>query len=319
MSNKTKIELDSDSDISKKPKKVNAKIKFIEEKNVKNVLIEESDNNVVKKVKQVKKIELNKNSITKEAIIKLFEENVKGKKYINGKDDHDGGEGQWLEKLMNLAPNSKNAPDIGGYEMKKESKKISFGDWSGEYLFSAKRKSLTEINKKDIHVSKEDFCKYFGNKNEEKEDRYSWSGSCVPKYGEWNECGQKLKIDDDKNIISLYSYEKDKRKNKTTTQFKYSGEICIAIWKNTKMKKHVESKFNQKGFFICKKNKNDEYEQICFGPKIDYDLFIEKIKTKDIFFDSGMYHDSEKPNNRLYSQWRASKKFWDDLLIQEDV
>lgn len=66
------------------------------------------------------------------------------------------------------------------------------------------------------------------------------------------------------------------------------------------MENHINSKFNQNGFFICKKNKNMIYDKICFGPPITYDLFIEKIKSSDIFFDSGMYYDSVKPNERLY-------------------
>lgn len=110
---------------------------------------------------------------------------------------------------MNLKPNSNNTPDLYGYEMKKDSKKISFGDWSGEYLFSQKRENLKKINKEDIILSKEEFIKIFGNKTKDKENRYSWSGSCVPKYEKWNDYGQILKIDNDKNIIALYSYDKD--------------------------------------------------------------------------------------------------------------
>jgi hypothetical protein len=49
--------------------------------------------------------------------------NVKDKEFIKMHEGHDGEEGQWLEKLMNLKLNSNNAPDIGGYEMKKNSKK----------------------------------------------------------------------------------------------------------------------------------------------------------------------------------------------------
>ena len=41
------------------------------------------------------------------------------------------------------------------------------------------------------------------------------------------------------------------------------------------------------------------------------------MKTGDIFFDSGMYFDSDKPNNRLYSHWRASQNFWNNLLIEK--
>lgn len=84
---------------------------------------------------------------------------------------------------MGLTLNSNNLPDIGGYEMKKDSKKISFGDWSAEYLFSAKNILIKKINKDDLVMTREEFIKTFGNKNDEKNGRYSWSGSCIPKYG----------------------------------------------------------------------------------------------------------------------------------------
>lgn len=263
------------------------------------------------------KEKFNTDKITKKEIIDLFNKNIKGHKFNKTEKSHDGEEGHWLEKLMNLKPNASNTPDLGGYEMKKDSKKISFGDWSAEeYLFSTKRNILKKINKEDIELTKEDFIKIFGNKTKDKENRYSWSGSCVPKYGKWNDCGQKLTIDEEKNIIALYSYDKDKRKQNQNEKLKRK-EICVAVWSNKKMEKHVNSKFNQKGFFICKKNKNMIYDKICFGHPITYDLFIEKIKTGDIFFDSGMYFDSNKPNTRLYSQWRASQNFWNNLLIEE--
>ena len=43
------------------------------------------------------------------------------------------------------------------------------------------------------------------------------------------------------------------------------------------MKKHIDNKFNQKGFFICKKIGNT-YEQICFGKPFTFKYFIESIK-----------------------------------------
>ena len=228
---------------------------------------------------------------------------------------HRGAEGHWLEKNMNITLNSNNLPDIGGYEMKKYGNIISFGDWSAEYLFSKNRDIIQNINKEDIVLTKEEFIKTFGNRNKGKDDRYSWSGKCIPKYGEWNDCGQKLSIDKNNNILALYSYEYDKRENKND-KWK-DKEICIAVWSKEKMGKFVNSKFNQKGFFICKKNKEGIYDKICFGPPINFELFIDKIKSGDIYFDSGMYHDTNKPNDRLYSQWRASKKFWDILLTEE--
>ena len=80
----------------------------------------------------------------KKIIINLFKDNVKGveikiDKKLNLK--HCGKEGYWLEEKMRIKNNSKNQPDIYGYEMKKESlKKISLGDYSAsEYLFSKKK------------------------------------------------------------------------------------------------------------------------------------------------------------------------------------
>jgi len=219
---------------------------------------------------------------------------------------------------MDIKPNSNNTPDIGGFEMKKFSTKISFGDWSADYLFSVKNKKklINKINNFEINITKEIFIKSFGNKTKEKNNRYSWSGSCVPKYGELNNCGQSLKIDDDENILAMYSYKHDKRENKLTSEWN-NKEICIAVWSKDKMENFVNKKFNQKGFFLCKKDKNDIYNKICFGSPITFQLFIEKVKSGDIFFDSGMYHDTDKPNNRLYSQWRASSKFWNNLIIEE--
>lgn len=301
------IDLNNIEKLYDEKNKVENEIKILQQrlKKIEILINEKSKNKIVNE------------TITKEQIICLFKENIKDKKYIKNNNDHDGSEGHWLEKMMNLSLNSNNMPDIGGYEMKKNSKKISFGDWSAtEYLFSSKTKFLDDFNKEKITMTREEFIKYFGNKNEEKDNRYSWSGACVPKYNKWNECGQKLNIDNDNNILAMYSHEKDKREHKNNKKMK-EKIICIAMWECQKMEKHVNSKFNKKGFFICKKNKNEEYDKICFGPAIDYKLFIEKIKTGDIFFDSGMYYDIDKPNSRLYSQWRASQKFWNDLITEE--
>lgn len=226
--------------------KMNKETEKVKNKHLLDNISQSSDNKT--------KTKNNSDKITKEKIVELFLKNIKGNKFDKTLKSHDGEEGHWLEKLMNIKPNARNTSDLGGYEMKKHSKKISFGDWSAEYLFSTKRDVIKKINKEDIILSKEEFIKTFGNKTKDKENRYSWSGSCVPKYGRWNECGQTLKIDKDNNIIALYSYEKDIRKQNKNDNDKLKGKkICIAVWSNKKMEKHVNSKFNQKGFFICKK------------------------------------------------------------------
>ena len=80
----------------------------------------ELDNNKIKLDNN--KIELDNNKIK---IIKLFNENIKGKKcnLIDYNIKHCGKEGHWLEKQMNIKNNSKNDADLFGYEIKKDLKK----------------------------------------------------------------------------------------------------------------------------------------------------------------------------------------------------
>ena len=83
------------------------------------------------------------------------------------------------------------------------------------------------------------------------------------------------------------------------------------------MKRLVNNKFNQNGFFICKKDNNGIYNKICFGKPFNFELFIKNIKLHNIIFDSGMYYDNIKLNNRLYQQWRSNNNFWNKLIIEE--
>jgi len=187
-------------------------------------------------------------------IIDLFMSNVKDKEIIFLKK-HCGSEGHWLEEQMGIKRNSKNEPDIFGYEMKKNSnKRITFGDFSAsEYLFSKNKIIIENMNgwKKDENkISRDDFIKYFGTPNPLKNNRYSWSGKCVPVYGEWNNCGQIMYFNDNLDLCISYSFEKDFREIKNTFPiFLKEKNIVIAIWKNDKLKNHINKKFNKKGFF----------------------------------------------------------------------
>ena len=154
-------QLEKIKEISKKHKNDREKIIKLYEDFVKKDNMDEDNKNKGKEKKKNKKskkikkksTDLSKDLITKEKIVSLFMENVKEKKYTK-KSNNDGEEGQWLEKKMGLKLNSKNAPDIGGYEMKKDSKKISFGDWSGEYLFSQKKELINNINDEKINFQR---------------------------------------------------------------------------------------------------------------------------------------------------------------------
>lgn len=252
-------------------------------------------------------------------IIKLFNDNVKGVEItiVNINNNHCGKEGYWLETKMGIKHNSKNEPDIYGYEMKKMSNKTTLGDFNAsEYVFSKKNKR-NEINilnnwTDNIILSRNDFIKIFGNQNINKNNRYSWSGSCIPIYNSWNYNGQILKINENNDIIIYYSYSNDKRDKKINfPDFLQKDNIVIALWKSNKMKIHIDNKFNKNGFFICKKI-NNKYEKICFGKSFNFEYFIECIKNKKIIFDSGMYIG----NSRNYSHFRGTN-FWKELIIEE--
>lgn len=259
------------------------------------------------------------NDDDKNKILKLFNDNVKGKEIcLNKNNKHCGKEGHWLEKMMDIKHNSNNSPDLYGYEMKKYSKKITLGDFSAsEYAFSDKNKRNI-INEKNnwtddnIIINKKNFIHYFGNPNISKNNRYSWSGSSVPTYNKYNNNGQILLVENN-DIVIYYSHLDDTRDNKDTLPefLKTNEKILIAIWLENKMTLHINNKFNQKGFFICKKIDN-KYEKICFGKPFNFEYFIECIKNKKIIFDSGMYDG----NNRNYSHFRGYN-FLDELIIEE--
>jgi hypothetical protein len=229
---------------------------------------------------------MNEIDIDKQFIINLFNTNIKGVEIcLDGQNiNHSGKEGHWLEKRMGIKHNSKNEPDINGYEMKKKSNKTSLGDFSAcEYAFSKKNKRNT-INilnnwNDEIKINRSDFIKTFGNPNPNKNNRYSWSGNCVPIYNNWNSNGQILTINDNNDIIIYYSFDKDKRiiKNEFPL-FLHFNNLVIAIWKSLKMTNNINNKFNKKGFFICIKI-NNKYDKICFGKAFNFEYFIECIKN----------------------------------------
>lgn len=102
-------------------------------------------------------------------------------------------------------------------------------------------------------MTRDEFIKYFGNPNKKKHNRCSWSGKCVPIFGEYNECGQILKVDKNNNICIFYKYNKDKRTHSKEYEFLKTGKILIVVWLKNKMERHINKKFNSNGFFICKK------------------------------------------------------------------
>ena len=242
----------------------------------------------------------------KEKIIALFNKNVKGKRADTSRMnvDHDGKGGHWLERMMGVKANASNSPDLYGYEMKNHTgSKTTFGDWSADYYI---------FKDTDYNFNRDDFLKFFGQPNKEKGGRLSWAGKPTPVIKKINLFGQTLVVDKYSNIDAKYFFNSDRRKNKSSIipVNLQIDNLTIALWEKESLKKKLEKKFNQKGWFKCIKNKEGLYESIVFGDPISFETWIKFVKSGDVFFDSGMYQGKKRP----YSQWSANNSFWDKLI-----
>lgn len=265
---------------------------------------------------------------TKKEIISRFKSNVLGRKpdVSSSHAKHDGKHGHWLEKAMGLTINGDNAPDFDGFEMKNNTKnKTTFGDWSADwYIFKGDKKTPTEstsnysvhshgcMSRADSRDS--DFLIIFGKPNEKKQGRYSWAGEPAPSIVGYNKFGQKLVVDENENILAVYSFSEDKRLNKNDIVpgcLKKDNQI-IAQWNRDSIKEKLENKFNQKGWFKCLQNKEGYYTELVFGAPISYGNWIQLVKEGKVYLDSGMYQGNKRP----YSNWRADNKLWDSLIIE---
>lgn len=253
----------------------------------------------------------NRNEI-KQEIIKTFNQNVKGRipdlsKY---NQSHDGAEGDWLTKAMGLTVNGKNEPDFKGFEMKKDSAKTTFGDWSPDFAIYKKAKNGTKPR-----LTRIEFLQIFGRRSPDptgrKSGRYSWSGTVFPTVVNFNDYGQIMKVDSDDNIVILYSYSKDKRtdKNKIVPKDLQINDLVLAIWDSERIRIKLEKKFNKLGWFKCIPDKNGRYQELQFGGPIKFESFIELVKKGLLICDCGMHSQ----NNRPYMSWRAQKNIWNIL------
>ncbi|HEL1598002.1 TPA: LlaMI family restriction endonuclease [Streptococcus suis] len=263
----------------------------------------------------------------KELLIQLFRNNVKGKSPdVTGRNiNHDGRAGNWLEEQFGKHPDANNHADFFGYELKNETtSKTTFGDWSANrYIFKTGQYASLFKNP-SIGTPQDVFCLYFGQPNPEKNNRCSWSGKPIPRLNEYNEFGQIMVIEDNKDIVIKYSFSQDCRANKNSLipVELQNGEIELARWfgstsPSTKrtdksLKDKLEDKFNQKGWFTCKKDSEGKYNQICFGGTFNFDQWLDLVAKGIVFFDSGMYQGNKRP----YSQWRANNKYWDSLITE---
>lgn len=263
----------------------------------------------------------------KTQIIDIYLQKVRGQRPdVHGANKrHDGAKGHWLEAQFGISHNADNEPDLLGYELKNQttSNKTTFGDWSAnEYIFNDPQyfdvfTGKTKIQRRDR------FLEIFGKANIEKEGRLSWSGEPCPKIGKYNTFGQILVVRDNNDIVAEYSYSEDKRENKSDIVPKklQQEHLVLALWygdtvpvgkRGKCLKRKVEDKFNQHGWFTCKTDANGVYNQICFGAPMCFDNWIDLVKQGVVFFDSGMYQGNKRP----YSQWRANNNYWDSLITE---
>ena len=159
---------------------------------------------------------------------------------------------------------------------------------------------------------RDEFLHCFGKSNIKKSGRFSWSGEPSPKIDIYNRYGQILNVDDNDNIIVYYYFSEDRRNNKFAIippELQVDG-VEIAIWSRDIIKKKLEDKFNQNGWFKCYKDHDGYYTHIGFGPKIPFEHWIQWVREGVVFFDSGMYEGNRRP----YAQWRANNVFWDGLV-----
>ena len=248
----------------------------------------------------------------KREIVRTFNKNVKGKvpDLRNYNVSHDGAEGDWLTVAMGLTVNGKNEPDFKGFEMKKDSKKTTFGDWQPDFGIYKKQSSELEAV-----LTRLDFLKIFGQKNSDnsghKAGRYSWSGKVFPTVKGFNLNGQVMQIAKNGNVKAIYSYSKDKRSEKLKIVPKklQTENLVLAEWTAENLQLRLEKKFNKLGWFKCLKDSDGKYEKIQFGKPINFSTFITLARTGEVFCDCGMYSTNPRP----YMTWRASKNIWDSL------
>ena len=152
---------------------------------------------------------------------------------------------------------------------------------------------------------------FFGAPNINKGNRYSWSGSVFPKMGPFNAHGQVLRIAANQDVVAIYSHSHDhvhKGLNVMPAKFRVD-ELEIARWQSQTLKRKLEQKFNQLGWFRCLKGKNGAYERIQFGGPINFENFMALLKEGTIYIDCGMYQGNDRP----YMNFRASNRLWNAL------
>jgi hypothetical protein len=251
-----------------------------------------------------RKIQLQIKLNPKEYIVKKFNANLKGKIFEkDGNNKHCGDEGNWIEKQMGIKCNGNNKPDLLGYEMKKQSIVTTFIDKAPSVFLLEENKIVK--NKEDKKI----FWNIFQRTNSSGIRIGGW------KLDEWDNDGQSMHIDENNNIVILYNYSFDKRPEIDKILPKYyknNKSHTIISWYKIDLENAINNKWNQKGFFVCKKNKEGIYDKIYFGNHFDFDYWLENVKQKNIYYDGYSIY-----GGRWRGCFRSQSKWFYKHIIEE--
>ena len=262
----------------------------------------------------------------KNKIKSKFDNSIRGREPILpiGAKRHDGWVGHWLQKQFGLKADALNAPDLWGFELKDDTGTgvTTFGDWSAdEYVFFSHDRCAQDVARakkcekcRNSKIERSTFLRVFGVPNIQKGNRHSWSGTVCPKVDGYNKYGQILVVYDDGSINAEYCFSADQRSNKRSIipSALQVEDLVLAAWDSDSLKEKLENKFKDLGWFKCIRESNGrgKYVGMVFGGPINYEYWVDQVLLGNVYLDSGMYEG----NDRKYSQWRATNKFWDSLV-----
>lgn len=255
-------------------------------------------------------------------IKEIFDEKVRGRAPDITADSHEGAEGHWLQVQFGLSADSKNAPDFHGFELKDDTaSKTTFGDWPADvYLFFSHERCLASRTKaaacrkcSTSQLTRDRFFEVFGSANASKGGRLSWSGRIFPKVGAVNDFGQEMSVRPDGTVEIQYhfSLDQDPKKHQRVPAALQANDVLLARWTSENLAKRLENKFNKLGWFKCiqESKGHGRYIGIQFGRPITFKTWIQLVRDRVVYLDSGMYQGNKRP----YSNWRADNRLWTSL------
>lgn len=204
-------------------------------------------------------------------ILLIWKEKVYGKK-LNGRVTNtlfSGASGHGLELGFGLKINNKNISDFQNYELKLFSKKITYGDWKGIFLWET-----------NLNLSRTNFLECFGRYNKLKK-RYYWTSSVVPLFGDVSERGIFWELNKDK-LILWYDGKKDL--NKIVVKNKnFCKKIILVSWELNILKRKYLNKFSKE--IILAKKIQGVHKELLVVKSMSWTIFLEKFTNKIIKLD----------------------------------